>query len=200
MNQPQIAPSFTALGTTDTVETILAIVEAKVPGYCQHAVRVRSLVELMLAFFPVTSAYDTETILDAALLHDIGKAQVPAELLDRPGPLTIAEMAIVRSHAEQGADLLETRSGFADRAALVRHHHEWWDGRGYPFGLAGDAVPFGSRLIGIADSFDAMTSDRPYRTALSVSAALAELERFRGSQFDPQLVDLVLPLLLTDPR
>jgi diguanylate cyclase len=124
------------------------------------------------------------TLCRAALLHDIGKRYVPREVLDKPGPLLTHERQLVEAHAAVGATML-LQAGLHAEAAIVRNHHERWDGTGYPDRLRGDAIPLESRIILVADTFDAMTSDRPYRAAIPRAVALAEIERVAGSQLDP---------------
>jgi putative nucleotidyltransferase with HDIG domain len=124
------------------------------------------------------------TLCRAALLHDIGKRYVPREVLRKPGALLAHERQLVEAHPAVGASML-LQAGLLSEAAIVRHHHERWDGTGYPDRLHGDAVPLESRIILVADTYDAMTSDRAYRAALSRAAALAEIRRSAGSQLDP---------------
>jgi diguanylate cyclase (GGDEF)-like protein/putative nucleotidyltransferase with HDIG domain len=123
----------------------------------------------------------------AGSLHDLGKLAVPEEILHKPGPLTEPERLVLERHPQIGFQMLESL-GIDPIAAWVRHHHERWDGRGYPDGLPGDAIPLGARIIFVADAFDAMTSDRVYRARLSEAEALDELERNAGTQFDPAIV------------
>jgi diguanylate cyclase (GGDEF)-like protein/putative nucleotidyltransferase with HDIG domain len=130
----------------------------------------------------------------AALLHDVGKASVPAELLDKRGPLTDREFAIVRGHSAAGAEML-AHAGLRDEAQWVRWHHERVDGKGYPDGLAGPELPLEARILFVADAFEAMTSDRPYRAGTSSEEALAELQRCAGTQFDAEAVDAMVALI-----
>jgi len=122
-------------------------------------------------------------------LHDVGKIGVPPAILAKPGPLTTAELAQVRAHPSIGARLLERDVAARPALACVLYHHERWDGAGYPFGLAATDIPREARLLAIADAYDAMTSVRPYRAAMSDEAALRELARCSGSQFDPVLTE-----------
>jgi HD-GYP domain-containing protein (c-di-GMP phosphodiesterase class II) len=123
----------------------------------------------------------------AALLHDIGKLLVPDSILNKPGPLTPAEHAQMAEHPALGAQILARIPGLEAVAAIVRYHHERWDGAGYPDGLSGTCIPLASRIIAVCDSYNAMTSDRPYRRALSHRDALAELRAHAGWQFDPDV-------------
>jgi putative nucleotidyltransferase with HDIG domain len=131
-----------------------------------------------------------DTLCRAALLHDIGKRYVPREVLDKPGPLLTHERQLVEAHAGVGASMLQ-QAGLRAEAAVVRNHHERWDGAGYPDRLHGDAIPLESRIIAVADTFDAMTSDRPYRAAIPAGLALDEIERVAGSQLDPSAAGLI---------
>jgi HD-GYP domain-containing protein (c-di-GMP phosphodiesterase class II) len=181
----------------ETVQDLLEHVESVLPGYGAHAARVGSLVSQLIQGFSSCST-DADALMCAALLHDIGKIRVPKTILDFPGHLSETELAMVQLHASHGSLMLETNSHFADFAKMVRHHHEWWDGHGYPDGLAGQDIPFGSRCIGVADAYDAMTSDRPYRSALTREQANFELLRCRGTQFDPDIVDALMIILSKD--
>jgi HD domain len=127
----------------------------------------------------------------AARLHDVGKLGVPDAILQKPGPLDEDEWAVMRCHPEWGAEMVSTVPGLEDLPRLVAAHHERWDGRGYPHGLAAEGIPLASRVISACDAFKAMISRRPYRAPLSVEAALAELVAGAGSQFDPAVVEAV---------
>jgi putative nucleotidyltransferase with HDIG domain len=125
----------------------------------------------------------------AALLHDIGKIGVPEALLLKPSALSPEDYERVKEHSEAGARILETVPFLADVVPIVRHHHERWDGSGYPAGLAGEDIPFLARVLAVADSFDAMVSERPYRGPLPRRLAIDEVVLCSGSQFDPAVVD-----------
>lgn len=122
-----------------------------------------------------------------AILHDIGKSEIPAAILSKPGPLTPEEREVIERHPTAGAEML-VRAGLEHEAAMVRAHHERYDGAGYPDGLTGDEIPLEARIVFVADSFEAMTSDRPYRAGMSPAAAVDELRRCAGTQFDPGVV------------
>jgi HD-GYP domain-containing protein (c-di-GMP phosphodiesterase class II) len=125
----------------------------------------------------------------AAELHDIGKVGVPDAVLLKPGPLADTEWEVVRSHSAWGSDLLRAVPGLERVAVIVRHHHERFDGRGYPDGLEGEDIPIESRILAVVDAFVAMTEERPYRGARNHDAAATELRAQRGAQFDPRVLD-----------
>jgi HD-GYP domain-containing protein (c-di-GMP phosphodiesterase class II) len=124
----------------------------------------------------------------AAVLHDLGKIRVPRSILSKPGPLEQYERALINRHPVWGAELLACLPGFEVIAAIVRFHHERWDGKGYPDGLGGERIPLASRVIAACDAYHAMTSERPYRDTLSEDEALSEIWDNAGSQFDPTVV------------
>jgi HD-GYP domain-containing protein (c-di-GMP phosphodiesterase class II) len=132
-----------------------------------------------------------------SLLHDVGKLLLPTELLGKPGALTKAEFDEVRTHPAAGARLIVGTPEARDALGCVLYHHERWDGLGYPARLDGSLIPMEARLIGLADAFDAMTSTRPYRAALTTEAALEELVRCAGTQFDPVLTEACIEVWST---
>ncbi len=130
------------------------------------------------------------------LLHDVGKIGVPDAILRKPGPLLPAEAAQMRLHPEFGRSMVSRIPELAGVACdVIGAHHERWDGAGYPHGLAGEAIPLGARIFAVADTFDAMTNDRPYRRALPVEHALDEIKRLAGSQFDPRVVEAFVEIV-----
>ena len=135
---------------------------------------------------------DIDLIVAAARVHDIGKIGMPDRVLLKDGRLTDDEWEIMKLHPEQGADLLLRNPNFARGAEIVRHHHERWDGQGYPHRLRGAEIPFGARVIAVADSYDAMTSDRPYRRGMSPERAAGILREGRGAQWEGDIVDAFL--------
>src|SRR3954470_14365304 len=149
-----------------------------------HSDRVLQYMELLIEEVGADTG-STQMLRRGALLHDIGKIGVPDNILRKPAALSDAEWVTMRRHPEFGARIVAGIPFLEDVASIVRHHHERWDGRGYPDGLAGDAIPLGARIFAVADSFDAMTSDRPYRRAMTIEEACAEVGRCRGTQFDP---------------
>jgi putative two-component system response regulator len=137
------------------------------------------------------------TIRIGGYLHDVGKIAIADRILLKPGPLTDEEYAEMQRHAAIGGDIVSTHESMTDIAAIVRHHHEWYNGRGYPDRLAGSAIPLGARIISIADALSAQTTDRPYRKAIALDEAWAEIERHSGGQFDPEVVELFRTLIGT---
>jgi putative two-component system response regulator len=133
-----------------------------------------------------------------ALLHDIGKIGVSDAILTKPGPLSRQEWAEMRLHPLIGERICEPLATAAQFAPIVRHHHERWDGHGYPDGLRGEAIPIGARIVGLVDAYDAIIHERPYRPARSVAEALEEVRTEAGGQFDPELVTLFVPLIEHD--
>jgi putative nucleotidyltransferase with HDIG domain len=139
---------------------------------------------------------EVEELYWAGLLHDIGKVTVPREILRKPGGLTLEEYLVMRRHARLGANLLSSIDTFKRVAEGVGAHHERWDGSGYPGGVSGDEIPLFGRILAVVDVFEALSSDRPYRRAMSRDESLEELRRGAGSQFDPHLVDTYVRLYL----
>ncbi len=133
-----------------------------------------------------------------AILHDVGKIGIPDRILRQSMALTEDEMAWMRRHPQIGADIIGPVEGLHHVAPLIRHHHEKWDGSGYPDGLKGDQIPMGSRVVAVADAFEAMVADRIYRPSLGLSKALEEIRRGRGTHFDPRVVDTFLHMVATD--
>jgi putative nucleotidyltransferase with HDIG domain len=125
----------------------------------------------------------------SAALHDIGKIAIDDQVLRKPGRLTESEFAQMRTHVTRGAEIIETMPGLAWALPVVRSHHERWDGAGYPDGLIGVQIPLMARIVSVADAFDAMTSDRPYRRGMSTDVAFAEIRAGAGKQFDPNCAD-----------
>ena len=138
-----------------------------------------------------------ETLKNAAILHDIGKIGIPDEVLKKPGKLTTQEYNIIKQHSIIAEDILRPLDAGSNISKIVRHHHEHYDGSGYPDGLAGDSIPMLSRIIAIADAFDAMLSERPYRSAMQYQACINELIQQSGKQFDPKWIDTLLELINT---
>jgi response regulator RpfG family c-di-GMP phosphodiesterase len=174
-----------------TAEALAAALEAKDSYTAHHA---RSIVERAEAVGRRLGmgAAELRDLRFGAVFHDIGKIAVPEAILNKRGPLTAEERAEMERHTVAGEQILAPVEFLAGARKLVRHEHERWDGDGYPDGLAGDEIPLGARIILACDALNAMTSDRPYRRAMSAEQAYAELRRNAGTQFDPQVVDALL--------
>jgi HD-GYP domain-containing protein (c-di-GMP phosphodiesterase class II) len=175
--------------TQATMEGLADALERRDPYTHRHSIRVTEYVQAILHEMPHIPSLTQETIIEAARVHDLGKVGTRDASLSKPGPLTEEERREIEQHAAVGGDIVGRLSIYRRGAAIVRHHHERWDGKGYPDGLAGEEIPLGARIIGVADAFDAMTSDRPYRRGMAIKDALDELNRQSGKQFDPQIVE-----------
>jgi putative nucleotidyltransferase with HDIG domain len=168
--------------------------EAKDPYTRGHSERVGALSRRLATALGLPPS-DVETIEQAGLLHDIGKIGVPEAVLRKRGFLTSEEWGLMRQHPTIGAQIVAPFEFFAGGALIIRHHHERWDGTGYPDGLLAAAIPLGARVVAVADVFDALTSDRPYRAALSRDAALAYLAAEAGHTLDDSVVAALLGLI-----
>ena len=171
------------------VAALANAVEAKDPSTEHHCQRLANLAARLGTQAGLDTA-DLEAVAYGALLHDVGKIGVPESILTKQGPLNATEWEVMRSHPEIGARICEPLAAAGAFGPIVRHHHERWDGHGYPDGLKGEAIPLGARIVALVDAFDAMTHDRPYRRALPVDHALRELWSEAGTQFDRALVPL----------
>jgi len=172
---------------TDTVRSLVAAIEAKDPYTRGHSERV-AIYSKQIAEAMQLSQPDVDLIERAALLHDVGKIGIHLETLTSPSRLSADEVREIRTHPVLGSDLLESVEFLADTVQIVRHHHERIDGAGYPDGLADHDIPFLSKILAVADSFDAMTSNRAYRPAMSRQEAREEMERVSGAQLDAAVV------------
>jgi putative nucleotidyltransferase with HDIG domain len=161
----------------------------------EHARRVQHYAVALAGEADIHDHRMLEAIDAAALLHDIGKLGIPDQLLHKPGPLTAAEYDQVKQHAVIGADILSGVPFAGPLALIVRHHHENWDGSGYPDGLRGDAIPLGARVLAIVDCYDALTSDRPYRRSVSHDRAIAMIVGRRGTMYEPKIADAFLRIV-----
>jgi response regulator RpfG family c-di-GMP phosphodiesterase len=180
------------------IKALASAVDAKDPYTARHSMRVTRLA-LELGRAIELSADEIYLLEFAAWMHDVGKIGVPDALLLKPGALESAELAVMRVHAVKGGEIVGAIEELSPVATVIRHHHERIDGSGYPDGLRGDAIPLASRIIGIADAFEAMTADRSYRRSLGRSPALAELAAGSGAQFDPMLVRVFLKVVAERP-
>jgi putative nucleotidyltransferase with HDIG domain len=178
----------------ELLEVMVKAIESRDPYTSGHSERVARLSRLIAQELGGLSSDEVEKIYKAALLHDVGKMYEEfAPLLRKESKLTPEERELLQTHAVRSAELVGIVSDFKGTVLeSVRSHHERWDGRGYPNGIQGDDIPLGARIIMVSDTVDAMTTDRPYRKALGVDVVIAELQKHRGTQFDPRLVDLVV--------
>jgi putative nucleotidyltransferase with HDIG domain len=177
----------------DTLEALgsaLDLKDAETEGHCQ---RVTAFCISIARAMPVPNPY-LPVLARAAFLHDIGKMAIPDGILRKPGPLTDEEKQTMRKHCEIGYNMLIRIPFLRDAAEIVLAHQEFFDGSGYPRGLSGEQIPLGARIFTIADSLDAMISDRPYRRALPLSNARQEILRCSGTQFDPKVVDVFMSI------
>jgi putative nucleotidyltransferase with HDIG domain len=177
----------------DTLEALgsaLDLKDAETEGHCQ---RVTAFTISIAKAMPVPNHY-LPILARAAFLHDIGKMAIPDGILRKPGPLTDAEKEVMRKHCEIGYNMLIRIPFLRDAAEIVLAHQEFYDGTGYPRALKGDQIPLGARIFTIADSLDAMISDRPYRKALPMSHACQEIRRCANTQFDPKVVEVFLTI------
>jgi HD-GYP domain-containing protein (c-di-GMP phosphodiesterase class II) len=162
----------------------------------------RSVVSLSVAVSDAMglSSRQRRNVEFGALLHDVGKIAVPNEIINKPGPLTDDEWLVIKTHTIEGQRMLDRVGGLLSEVGrIVRSSHEKWDGSGYPDGLAGEAIPVESAIVACCDAFNAMTTDRSYRTAMSRDEAIDEVRANAGSQFSPAVVDTLLRVLTEDP-
>jgi diguanylate cyclase (GGDEF)-like protein len=176
-------------------DVLMQAVRERHAGLQDHLGEVASLAQGVARRFGMDSE-KIDQVTRAAELHDIGKMAIPETILDKPAPLNETEMELMRQHTLIGDRILAAAPALRPVGALVRASHERWDGKGYPDGMIGDAIPLGARIIAVCDAYDAMTSGRPYQSAISAREAVAELRRCAGSQFDPAVVEAFADLVL----
>ncbi|MDD5259831.1 MAG: HD domain-containing protein [bacterium] len=182
----------------DFARALSAAVDARDPYTHGHSERVTkitfTILEELQQFYGEMDISEEvkETLLIAALLHDIGKLSLPDNILQKPGPLSQEEWVVMRKHPVIGQNIIKPIQDLRAAGTIIRSHHERFDGKGYPDNLSGDDIPFLSRVICVADSFDAMTSDRPYRPRMKTEEAIAEVKRCENAQFDPAVVKAFL--------
>lgn len=176
------------------VEAMVTLVVVRDPATGQHSQQVADLV-LQLALDMGLPVAEAQMFAWAGCLHDVGKLVIPDALLQKRGSLTVEEWELMRVHPAVGGDIVSHIPVLRPLAPVIRAHHERWDGQGYPDGLKGETIPSGARILMVADAYLAMTVDRPYQQARVPSVALAELCRYAGSQFDPQVVTALKQIL-----
>jgi putative nucleotidyltransferase with HDIG domain len=186
-----------------TIETLAMAIDAKDDVTHSHVRRVQEYALALAQALGITDEASTKAIKAAALLHDTGKLAVPEHILNKPGGLTESEYEQMKLHVDVGADILSLVDFPYPVVPIVRCHHESWDGSGYPRGVSGAEIPIGARILSVVDCFDALTSDRPYRKAMTNEAALDILRARRGKMYDPQVVDTFIAIYrdvqLSDP-
>jgi ribonuclease P protein subunit RPR2 len=181
-----------------TMKSLAIVIEAKDLTTRGHLDRTQAFgLALARRIDPVLA--EEPTLGYGFFLHDIGKVGIPEHILCKAGPLTVDEWTVMRNHPIIGAQIVGPIAFLSDTVDLIRHHHEWFDGTGYPDGLAEEEIPLTARIFSVADSFDAMTSDRPYRGAMAVERALSELTDGSGTQFDPLVVEVFVDMIAEDP-
>jgi HD-GYP domain-containing protein (c-di-GMP phosphodiesterase class II) len=174
------------------IDALARAMRARDPLTHQHAQRVQRYAVLLASEACVTDDRMLEALDAAALLHDIGKLGIPDSVLLKPGPLTLDEYDQVKLHPIIGADILSAVSFAGPLALIVRHHHENWDGSGYPDALRGEEIPIGARILAVVDGYDALTSERPYRPQFSHEFAVAMIQRGRATMYDPRITEAFL--------
>jgi putative nucleotidyltransferase with HDIG domain len=175
----------------DSVKVLTEAIDAKDPYTRGHSDRVRRM-SLEIAKSMDFTEERLESLEYGALLHDIGKIGIKDEVLQKGGPLNSDEYQYIQEHPLIGVKIIEGIEFFKNKVPMIRHHHEHFDGTGYPDGLAGEAIPLEARIIAVPDAFDAMTSLRPHRKAMPLEDVLSELEQCEGKQFDPLILDIFL--------
>lgn len=181
----------------DTLSALTSAIDAKDSYTRGHSERVTEL-SIKLANECKVSDADIENIKIGGLLHDIGKIGIPEAVLNKPGRLNDEEFAIIKSHPDLGIHILGKVEFLEPMVPIIRHHHERYDGRGYPAGLKGDEIPYLARIVSVVDTFDAMTTNRPYRKALSIEESLKEIEKCSGTQFDPEIAAAFVKMVQRD--
>jgi HD-GYP domain-containing protein (c-di-GMP phosphodiesterase class II) len=181
-----------------TMKSLAQVVEAKDRATRGHLERTQAYGVALAARIDADLASGPE-LGYGFFLHDVGKVGIPESILCKGGPLSPSEWEVMRAHPTIGAQIVAPMRFLGDAALVIRHHHERFDGTGYPGGLAGEAIPLSARIFAVADAFDAMTSDRPYRGALPVDRALLEIREGAGTQFDPEVVRVFVDVMEEEP-
>ncbi|HEY0615497.1 MAG TPA: HD-GYP domain-containing protein [Candidatus Elarobacter sp.] len=192
-----VASAEAEMASSTAIQSLLAMLSARDDATCSHSRATGELgrrIAARMGLLPET----TQRIVKAGILHDIGKIRVPDAILFKPAALDAEEWEIMKGHAEAGAEILSHIPSLAQYAPIVATHHERFDGRGYPYGLRGEAISLEARVVSVADCFHAMTSDRPYKRALSYGEAIVVLGEGRGTQWDPAIADVMIAIAAED--
>jgi putative nucleotidyltransferase with HDIG domain len=180
-----------------TLNALARTIDAKSPWTAGHSERVTRFALLIGSKLNLGDP-ELEQLRRGALLHDIGKIAISRDILDKPGKLTDREYKIICEHPARGARILEPIESYADIIAIVKQHHEWFNGQGYPNKIAGETIALGARILAVADVYDALTSERPYRSGMSHDRAAEIIIKGKGTQFDPMVVEAFLQVTATD--
>lgn len=181
----------------DTVSSLSSVIDTKSPWTQNHSAGATNHAIVIARELGFDESFIKELRI-AVLLHDIGKVGIEETILSKPAPLSEQEMKLMKEHPLRGAAILEPIKKLKNIVPIIRHHHEWWNGTGYPDRLSGHMIPLGARILCAADAFDAMTADRPYRRGLTLKEAKEELIRFSGKQFDPWIVEVFIKMIEED--
>jgi HD-GYP domain-containing protein (c-di-GMP phosphodiesterase class II) len=199
---PLLGPYLAMRGHRDTqmqirktIEALADTVDRRDTSTAQHSERVAIYTQQIIDELGTIRFAEAEAIILAARVHDLGKIAIPDAVLLKPGRLDEGEYWLMRQHPVAGDDILQQLAIYKDSLGVVRHHHEKYDGSGYPDGIKGDTIPLGARIVSVADSYDVMTSDRPYARARSIREAKDELLACKGTHFDPKIVDAFVRIL-----
>jgi putative nucleotidyltransferase with HDIG domain len=182
----------------DTITTLAVTLDARDPYTQRHSENVTFYAQSIAEAMGLSSR-DKELIRHAGLLHDVGKIAVRDSVLLKEGPLSAEEFEQIKQHAPKGEEITKPLGFLQEASSLIRHHHERFDGKGYPDGLSGERIELGARILAVADTFDAMMTDRPYRKALTLEKAVEELIKCKSAQFDPYVVDCFMKALFEKP-
>ncbi len=203
---PLLGPYIAIRGYRDTqvqmrqsIELLADAMDRRDPTTARHSERVAAYVQQIIDELGTVKFADADAIVTAARVHDVGKVGIPDAILLKAGPLTPEEFAVVQAHPFEGFRILEKLPMYREGLGAVRHHHEKWDGSGYPDGVGGEAIPLGARIIAVADAYDVMTTERPYARARTPRHACEELERCKGSHFDPVIVNAFVAVQQRQP-
>lgn len=200
-NAPVLAnfSAHTRSARADTILGLLAALQAKDPYTAEHSTRVEVYARKLAQRLGLAGA-PTRDIRVGAILHDVGKIAIPDAILNKPGRLTVEEFDLMKSHPARGVAILRPIAFLEPVLPMVMHHHEWYNGSGYPEGICGEEIPFGARVIQVADCIDAMAWPRHYRRELSMSQIVGELEKGAGRQFDPDIAAAAIDWIGEGPQ